>query len=364
MRLRYCALLAACALAVQAAGPKQTWRIAYFYDKVQQNFNIADIACPSDQRCVAVGAIEEEGKLRPHSVVTSDGGDHWTDVPLEEAPLSVFFLNDSVGWMVTEKGLWHTRDAGAGWKKLHTEKDLLRVWFVSPLQGWLLGGGIFRDTDDGGVRWRNVTEAAKTPVELGPVTYESIHFSDRKHGVAIGEATPNGRPQENAWLRPGVARLRNPPAVILAFRTDDGGNTWTRQMLGRHQTILAAAFPTPQTAWFVFGPAAPTDVFSDITRLEWDTKSANVVFHANGALISDIAPGPDESAVVASIELPGKLADIPVPGRIRMLSGSSPADLHQDSVDYRAVARKITLAATPGRRWFAATDTGMILRRE
>jgi hypothetical protein len=32
-------------------------------------------------------------------------------------------------------------------------------------------------------------------------------------------------------------------------------------------------------------------------------------------------------------------------------------------VDYRAVARNITLANTPA-EWFAATDTGMILRRQ
>lgn len=266
--------------------------------------------------------------------------------------------------MVTDKGLWHTRDAGATWKKLHSEKNLLRAWFADPLRGWVVGGGIFRDTDDGGARWRNVTEAAKNPVELGPVTFEYIHFTDPKHGVAVGEATPNGRPQENVWLRPGVARLRNPAAVIIAFQTDDGGATWARQMLGRHQTILAAAFPTPRTAWFVFGPAAPTDVFSDITRLDWATRSGNVVFHTSGSLISDIAPGPNGSAVAASIDVPGKLADIPIPSRVRMLSGASPADLHAESVDYRAVARKITLASTPGRRWFAATDTGMILQRE
>lgn len=87
MRLRSFTLLAAGALTIQAAGPKETWRMAYFYDKVRQTFNIADIACPSEQRCVAAGAIEdEEGKLRPHSVVTSDGGEHWTDVALEEPP--------------------------------------------------------------------------------------------------------------------------------------------------------------------------------------------------------------------------------------------------------------------------------------
>jgi len=364
MTFRICALLAAGALACLAAKPGEDWRISYFYDKVQQTFNIADLACPSAGRCVAAGAIEEEGKLRPHSASTSDGGGHWMETLLEEPPDSLYFLNDSLGWMVTDRALWQTRNSGVTWKKLYMGKNLLRVWFVSPERGWAVGGGIFRVTSDGGVHWTDVPETAKIPADLGAVTFEYVHFNDAQYGVVVGEAAPFGRPEENVWLRPGVVRVRNPPSVIVSLHTADGGNTWTPQILGRHQTILAAAFPSPENAWMVFGPAAPTDVFSDVTRVAWTSRAARMVFHLGGALVSDLGAGRDGSAIVAAIEVPGKLADIPIPGRIRILSGSSFSELQPETVDYRAVARKITLASTPDGRWFAATDTGMILRRE
>src|SRR5260370_1173880 len=48
------------------------------------------------------------GRPKYTALVTSDGGTHWSLTPLKEYPRSIFFLNDSLGWMVTMNGLWFT----------------------------------------------------------------------------------------------------------------------------------------------------------------------------------------------------------------------------------------------------------------
>src|SRR3979411_2144015 len=82
------------------------WRLQYFYDESRATFVIADLKFPSPKRGIAVGAITESGHVKPMSALTSDGGEHWSLAPLKEAGESLYFLNDSLGWLVTTKGLW------------------------------------------------------------------------------------------------------------------------------------------------------------------------------------------------------------------------------------------------------------------
>ncbi len=93
--------LAACFLA--RAEDTAHWRLQYFYDQAHSTFVIADLKFPSPQRGIAVGAIAEGKTVKPMSALTNDGGAHWSLVPLKEAGESLFFLNDSLGWLVTTK---------------------------------------------------------------------------------------------------------------------------------------------------------------------------------------------------------------------------------------------------------------------
>ena len=51
-------------------------------------------------------------------MITTDGGAHWALQPLKDVlsskdvPLSLFFVSETEGWMVTEKALWFTADFG------------------------------------------------------------------------------------------------------------------------------------------------------------------------------------------------------------------------------------------------------------
>ena len=112
-----CALSLVAATVAPAEAPR--WRLQYFYDQAKSELVLQDMQTPSAQRGVAIGSIQEsKGGRKPVAVVTSDGGAHWDVVKLEENPVSLFFLNDSLGWMVTEKGIWKTDESGKEWKKL------------------------------------------------------------------------------------------------------------------------------------------------------------------------------------------------------------------------------------------------------
>src|SRR5215471_15259963 len=112
--------------------PAQKWRVQYFYDEEKSVLEIVDLQFPSATRGVAVGAIVTEGKNpKPTAVVTSDGGAHWQTVNVEEPPVSLFFLNEGLGWMVTTKGLWQTTEAGKNWRKLSRPPgQIFRVCFT------------------------------------------------------------------------------------------------------------------------------------------------------------------------------------------------------------------------------------------
>jgi photosystem II stability/assembly factor-like uncharacterized protein len=314
--------------------------------------------------CIAVGTVEQDnGRSHPLAVVTRDGGQHWTSGTPPEYPVSLFFLNDTAGWMVTASGILSTRDGGQTWKRMRSGRGYLRVFFTDPLHGWLVGRRrVFEDTSDGGSHWAVVPDIAAV-LPAADTTFEYVHFNDPFHGTVVGEVA--GLPDRSppVWMDPESARYQPPPAGgVFGGQTVDGGRTWTWHVAGLHQTLLTAAFPAADHGWLVFGPDSPTQVFSEVTARNWSAWESTILYRLNGARITSLGTGPDGSLAVAAVQIPGKLADTPVPGKVRIFSGSDFLTLREENVDYRAVARRIMLASA-GAEWFAATDTGMILRR-
>src|SRR6202051_4898896 len=90
----------------------QRWKIQYSYKKLDSLLELRDIKCPSAQRCIAAGVVfEKNGREQGVVVLNSDGGKQWSVVDVKEHPLSLFFLNDSVGWMVPDRGIWSTAES-------------------------------------------------------------------------------------------------------------------------------------------------------------------------------------------------------------------------------------------------------------
>src|SRR5262249_32865430 len=133
----------------------QKWQMQYFYDQAKSVLAISDMQFPSASRGIAVGVIQEGRSQKPGSLTTTHGGPQWTQAPLEEHPLSLFCLNDSLGWMVTEKGIWQTTEGGRDWHKLSKPPSpCLRVWFFDENHGLAAcSKKSVLETFDGGKKW-------------------------------------------------------------------------------------------------------------------------------------------------------------------------------------------------------------------
>lgn len=171
-----------CALAAFTPSHAQRWQMQYQCDEVKTSLVIQDLQFPSASRGVAIGTIVEKLRQRANgetttrdrnyiALVTSDSGAHWQTVPLYEKPTSLFFLNERLGWLVTEQGIWRTTESGRNWTKLSKLPALaLRVYFSNEQTGWAvcLNKAVLA-TRDGGRHWTAVI--ARKPHEAGAYTW-------------------------------------------------------------------------------------------------------------------------------------------------------------------------------------------------
>ena len=138
------------------------WKLQFFHDKADSVFNIVDLKFPSPTRGIALGEIIEKGHGKPTVLITSTGGAKWDYVPLQETGISLFFLNEQDGWMVTNRAIWKTEEAGRSWHKLSALKGANHVFFTSPLRGFAVGfPKAIWETSDGGKKWKKVEAASK-----------------------------------------------------------------------------------------------------------------------------------------------------------------------------------------------------------
>jgi hypothetical protein len=74
--------------AAPALAASQKWTIQYFFDEMKQEMEITDLAFPTAERGIAVGAIYDKvsGREKDVALLTSDGGQHWALQPLKDYP--------------------------------------------------------------------------------------------------------------------------------------------------------------------------------------------------------------------------------------------------------------------------------------
>ena len=118
----------------------------YFFDDERETLHFTALAFPSANRGIAAGVIvDEQSKHKPRNVavITADGGNTWSQVQLQDQPVSLYFLDDSVGWMVAREGIWKTEESGRTWKKLsgNPGSRLLKLWFLDAKHGFAVGLG-------------------------------------------------------------------------------------------------------------------------------------------------------------------------------------------------------------------------------
>ncbi|MGA2579403.1 MAG: hypothetical protein ABSH24_25615 [Bryobacteraceae bacterium] len=343
------------------------WRIAYFYDKDNSSLVINDVQFPSPARGVAAGYLEDKGDSKPVSVTTDDGGAHWTVSKLKQIPVSLFFLNDKLGWMVTPEGIFRTADAGREWREIpKSPKLLMKVYFLNESRGFAIGAHkLAYQTEDGGMTWEPIAAAAEPHTDPEYTVYNNITFVTAKTGLINGFSAPprvreSGKPD---WLDPEDATARREwPHLSIMLDTRDGGKTWspsTASMFGR---ITRGCF---LPAGRGLGLIEFTDTFkwpSEVHLIDGITGKSSIVYNAPDRAITDVLLLPSGTGFLAGVEVVGKLQHTPIPRKLKILRSEDLNDWQEMDVDYRATAvRAMLRVAGDGSLW-VATDTGMILK--
>jgi len=341
----------------------QSWKIQFQHQKLESFLEFQDIACPSAQRCIAAGLISEKnGHQQGVVVLTSDGGKQWSVVEVKERPQSLFFLNDSLGWMVTDRGIWSTSESGRSWTKLESAKGAVRVHFLDALHGYAIGfPKLVYETTDGGKKWNKLAVAETPPTAAKDTVYDNIAFSGQ-HGVIVGNLIPrdNGRPP--IWLDPNEARYRREHQTKVAIlETFDGGKSWESSTIPIVGTLSQLSFANDGSAIILVQYMNYFSLPSSVYKTRLKAIGAQTIFEEPDRAVTDLSVFPDGSAILASIQPPGSSNQVPIPGKLKMLESSNLKVWREMDIDYRAVATQAMLAAVDAQHAWVATDTGMIL---
>ncbi len=382
-------LLIPAALLLASFSPKllaERWAIQYFYDENHSQLQLMDLAFPSAERGIAVGWIQATNSDRnpkPTALLTSDGGAHWTLSPLTEEPRSLFFLNESLGWLVTDKAIWVTREAGRSWRRASEQRKpdpklgetppgglILRVWFLDEQHGFAVGyQKTVLETRDGGKNWTEVEEASKPTGNPAFTAYTNIAFAGRM-GLISGAAVPPRRQPYPRWMDPDRAALRRQtPTLTLELETRDSGTSWKSQAAPLFG-VVAALHLAGKVGLNVMQFQDSFDWPAEVYLLDLATGKSASVFRQKDRLVTDAAVFPPDTApgsigqraFLAAVEPPGRVSNLPIPGKVKMLTSTDLKEWNEMEVDYRAVATSLVLAGPDPSHVWAATDTGMILR--
>ena len=358
------AVVVSAALVGPLAG--QHWETKYFYDQNKSGLVFTDMAFPSAQRGVAVGFITDGKHEEPVSLVTSDSGEHWRRLPLTEMPVSLFFLNEELGWLVTAKGLWRTTEAGKNWVKLpKPPAEILRVSFLDDKNGWAVGARkSILETHDAAQHWKPVAAAAVPPGDALYSAYTWFAFANPDTALITGWNIPERRWGDQApdWMDPQAALLRSDlPHLNYTLTTHDGGKTWSSRAAslfgevervrllpdgrGLGLTVYSQGFRYP----------------SEVYRINWHTGRNVSIYKTPDFAVSDIWLAPNGTAYLTGTSVQGKLRDV-VPGKVRVMASTDYVQWKDVPVDYRAEGHRAILAAVDEDHMWIATDMGMILK--
>jgi hypothetical protein len=353
-------LLIVTALSIPLAAAR--WDMLYFYDEDRSALSIVDITFPSATRGIAIGSLNKKGNTKPTALVTSDGGKTWTFVPVKEPCVSLFFLDEANGWMVTTEGIWFTDESGRSWKKIRKQKNLMSVAFVTPEHGWAVGlAKAIIETKDGGKTWTKVEPATKVETTTEFTAYNLIEFVNKKTGIIIGRSHPpswnDGMP---AWLD-SDAKRRERPNITLFFETQDAGEHWAPEASTIYGQITSFRVGANNRGLGLVEFQDPFPWSSEVIRIDLKTGKSSTALRRKDRTITDIALT-DDAAFAAAIEPSGSVAHSPIPMPVKVLRSGDLTTWTDMDVDYRATATRVMITAIDSKTAWLATDTGMILK--
>lgn len=340
------------------------WELQYQYRQVDSTLTLNDLTFPDQTHGIACGfTTDRKGKDHPIVLLTSDGGQNWSETQVKETCLSLFFLPDASGWMVTDNGVWSSEESGRAWTKLKSSPaNTLRLWFVDHQHGFAAGRQKHVwETKDGGATWTAVEEAANAPGDAVYTTYGDISFSGLKGMVAGWDIPPQrGGPD---WMNPVNAKsARQVPHVSILLQTKDGGVTWKENHVSLFGQITRISMNSLDMALGLVEFKDQFDYPSEVYRIDMSTGKNELTFRAKDRAITDIRLFPQSTrALLVGYEAAGPIFRSPIPGKLKVLASDDMQNWKPIDVDYRAVARSALLTGPDDKHVWIATDTGMIL---
>jgi hypothetical protein len=341
----------------------ERWELKFFHDVDGESLQFTDIAFSSPERGVAAGILTSKGKSRGVALVTSDAGATWSMVRLKETPRSIYLLDDSAGWLVTEDGIWFTDEGGRNWRKIRNQDNLLRVNFPTREYGVAIGAGrTVIETRDGGKSWNKLPVLSQLKSSPDFTAFEAVDFAGAKIGTIAGSVRRRrrGEPPVPLWMDPDAPRRVQEPRLSIFLDTRDGGATWKVQTTSVFGRVIDLAFSSGTRGlalfqfdrWFAFP--------SEVHCINFATSKSSRCYAEKNRAITDLALTPG-FALLAGFEPPGSVAWSPVPGKVKILKSVDLSKWEEMEIDYRAVATSVKIAAS-GTSAYAATDTGMLLK--
>jgi hypothetical protein len=342
------------------------FELQFFHDEDESRMVIRDFKMLTRLRGIGIGTLFTEQREKPMGVVTSDGGKTWTLQPIPDDGVSLFFLNDSLGWMVSEGGIYRTDEGGRSWTRISRQKRLLRVWFTSPERGYAVGiNKTVLATVDGGKKWTEVVEAQMPNSEKRETSYFWLQFPNPQRGLIVGHVAPerSSDPHYPVWMDPSPGRRREWPSLTIFLQTIDGGKTWkasTTSMFGRLIRFLPYKGTRQALGLLDFERFFTTP--SEVILMDNADGKAKSVFNRKDRRITDIWVSPEGTVYLAGVESLGMLGGIPAPSKVKVFRSRDLAFWEEIEVDYRATATRVTLSGISEYDVWLATDTGMVLR--
>lgn len=344
----------------------ERWEMQYFHDENKSTLSLNDIKFCSAQRGVAVGMlVEDRGRRKPVALVTSNGGQTWSTVELKQPALSLFFLNETAGWMVTAGGIWFTDEAGRSWRRIKKEEGLERVYFLTAEHGFAIGRAKrVLETKDAGKTWKAVAAAEELKTRPERTTFHAVAFKDEKVGIIVGQSLARRNDSRHPlWMDPEPKERRELPSLSVFLETKNAGETWTQNsssMFGRFSQIRIGPDGLGLALLeFDYFFDYPSEVFS----LNLHTGKTTRVLRRADFAVTDIARLPwSGPSYAAGYQPTGALFHTPIPGKLKIAESTDLNTWREMQVDYRAVANRVSMAVWDKDHMWVATDTGMVLR--
>jgi photosystem II stability/assembly factor-like uncharacterized protein len=356
------AAFAACAAPLAA----QRWRMQYLHDDPKTTLTIVDLQFPSATRGVAVGITASfTGKNQKQiALVTSDGGAQWQTVPLKGDAGPLFFLNETLGWMVSGKALWKTTEAGKNWIRLpNPPARVVRVFFKDENTGWAAcANKTVLETRDGGQHWDRVAAASEPPGDAESTAYGWIAFPTPEYGIIAGWNSPPTRLRRfNDWMEPEVvANTREFPRLNLTLSTHDGGKTWKASSVSMFGEITRIRIGAPGKGLALVEHTPSFQYPSEVHTLAWPNSEGTLSFRDKNVFITDVWVSPGGAYYIAGVSTVARARV--VPQKVRVFRSDDGKDWKPVPVDYRAVANRAILAGAGDGSLWMATNNGMILK--